>query len=347
MEVQSVAAVLPVVCMEILRGIAALQTRGTDMAQYAPVIMSVQTVLENANQNKFIVRRMISNIATSLYDLKNEVEQASVMSRCCYMCQANGRLERIDRKVMLVHVQVSCYNAKMMTRKNAEGLSKEQREALEDIRQQINHLRNDVLRTETAANDQLVRADIVPIGITELSNQLHLVWPQVKEKEMEHLKQHCNVLMSLPQGDPVQVPRQRIPRRAKVSFLLLLVVGIGCAIYFFLSRSEDETIKDSSNTLSAILTRDYLVCGVVFREGFATINDEGSWVGFEVDLCRAVAAGIFGKDRFQAGRDKEPVRFVPLEPRERFISLDEKRIDVLLGMTSKTLERTLDEASGL
>ena len=346
MEVQAAAAVLPVVCMEILRGIAALKSRVADMALYEPLIMSVLTVLENANQNQFVLPNMIASIATSLEDLRGELEQARVMSRCCYMGQAKDCLKRMDRKVILVLVQVSCYNALMMTRQNAGGLSQEVRDALENIRQEINHLRNVVPPTETA-NDQLVRAELVPIEIVELSNQLQSVWSHVTERQMEQLKQHCNVLMPLLHVNPLQDPRQRIPRWTKVSLFLLLLAGSGCAIYIFLRRSEEETIKDSSKTLSAILNRGYLVCGVAFQEGFATISDKGSWVGFEVDLCRAVAAGIFGKDRFLVSREKEPVRFVPLEAGERFISLDNKEIDVLLGMSSHTLERTLVEASHL
>ena len=58
MEAQAVAALLPV-CMEILGRIAELQTRVADMAQYASAIMSVQTDLENANKNEFVVPSMI------------------------------------------------------------------------------------------------------------------------------------------------------------------------------------------------------------------------------------------------------------------------------------------------
>ena len=53
------------------------------------------------------------------------------------------------------------------------------------------------------------------------------------------------------------------------------------------------------SSLDAILSRGYLRCGVKSRPGFAErIN--GIWTGFDIDLCRAIAAGVFGPS---AGHD--------------------------------------------
>jgi len=87
------------------------------------------------------------------------------------------------------------------------------------------------------------------------------------------------------------------------------------------------------------------VCGITSQDGYATKNTLGQWEGFEVDLCRAVAAGIFGKDRFQGDRDTEPVQFVEVEAGDRFMALDNEEIDLLFGITSQTLERTVNEVS--
>ena len=105
--------------------------------------------------------------------------------------------------------------------------------------------------------------------------------------------------------------------------------------------------EESSITMAAILTREHLVCGVTPRLGFATLNEEGYWEGFEVDLCRAIAVGIFGTEPFQSGRETEPIEIVPVEAHDRFLALANKTIDVLFGMTSQTQERTFLEVRRL
>ncbi len=54
--------------------------------------------------------------------------------------------------------------------------------------------------------------------------------------------------------------------------------------------------------VDAILRRGYLGCGVEAGvAGFASVDSAGRWSGFDVDICRVVAAAIFGSP--------EPVRF--------------------------------------
>ena len=58
-------------------------------------------------------------------------------------------------------------------------------------------------------------------------------------------------------------------------------------------------------TLDDVKARGNLNCGVsTGAPGFATIDDSGKNVGFDVDYCRALAAAIFG--------DPMAVKFVPL-----------------------------------
>jgi len=110
------------------------------------------------------------------------------------------------------------------------------------------------------------------------------------------------------------------------------------------SATPTVTPDAESATLSTILRREYLKCGVMSQQGFAQQDPQGIWDGFEVDLCRVVAAGIFGKDSFGDGQ-KEPVEFVSLEAGERFPSLNNNSIDLLLAKTSHTFERSLYEVS--
>ena len=64
-------------------------------------------------------------------------------------------------------------------------------------------------------------------------------------------------------------------------------------------------------TLDDVKARGNLLCGVsTGAPGFATVDDSGKNVGFDVDYCRALAAAIFG--------DPMAVKFVPLTSAVRF-----------------------------
>lgn len=100
------------------------------------------------------------------------------------------------------------------------------------------------------------------------------------------------------------------------------------ALGFGVSQSEFE---EQGSTLSQIRERGQLLCGVDDGlPGFA-VEDEGAWVGFEADLCRAYAAAFLGNEN--------RVRFVPLSTTERFDALTEGRVDVLVRNTSWTFAR--------
>lgn len=87
-----------------------------------------------------------------------------------------------------------------------------------------------------------------------------------------------------------------------------------------------------SPTLEAVRARGYLICGVhPALPGFALKDARGAWRGFDVDICRAVAAAVFG--------DAERVRFVTIDAGDRFGALRGGRIDILSRNTSLTLSR--------
>ena len=58
--------------------------------------------------------------------------------------------------------------------------------------------------------------------------------------------------------------------------------------------------------LDAIRARGSLVCGVAANglAGFMVVDSQGKWTGIDVDVCRAVAAALFG--------DAEKVKYVPV-----------------------------------
>src|SRR5690606_26043184 len=66
-----------------------------------------------------------------------------------------------------------------------------------------------------------------------------------------------------------------------------------------------EAMKVASPTLKAVLARGRLNCGVhQGLAGFAYPDQRGVWRGFDVDICRAIAAAVLG--------DANAVNFVPL-----------------------------------
>jgi general L-amino acid transport system substrate-binding protein len=74
--------------------------------------------------------------------------------------------------------------------------------------------------------------------------------------------------------------------------------------------------------LQAVKERGRLVCGVhTSLLGFGYIDADGRNVGFDIDLCRAVAAAIFN--------DPEAVEFVPLTAAERGPALQTGEVDML------------------
>ncbi len=91
-------------------------------------------------------------------------------------------------------------------------------------------------------------------------------------------------------------------------------------------------------TLEAVKAKGYLSCGVHHGlPGFASPDDKGNWTGIDVDVCRAIAAAVFG--------DARKVKFTPLSAKERLTALQSGEVDVLSRNTTWTLTR--DAALGL
>lgn len=88
----------------------------------------------------------------------------------------------------------------------------------------------------------------------------------------------------------------------------------------------------SAQTLDKVKARGSIVCGVnPDLLGFSTRDAQGNWSGFDVDLCRALAAAIFN--------DPSKVQFTPLGTAERLEALRADKIDVLSRNTTWTFSR--------
>jgi general L-amino acid transport system substrate-binding protein len=86
------------------------------------------------------------------------------------------------------------------------------------------------------------------------------------------------------------------------------------------------------DVLAAIRARGNIVCGGNQAvPGFGFLNEDGSFSGFDIDFCRALAAAVFG--------DPSKVEIRPLTAAERFTALQTGEIDVLIRNTTWTLTR--------
>ena len=91
----------------------------------------------------------------------------------------------------------------------------------------------------------------------------------------------------------------------------------------------------SAQTLAEVQARGVLNCGVTTGlTGFAAPDANGEWEGFDVGVCRAVAAAVLG--------DATAVEFVPTTGQTRFTALASGEIDMLARNTTWTFSRDVD-----
>ncbi|MEO5323469.1 amino acid ABC transporter substrate-binding protein [Mesorhizobium sp. CC13] len=98
------------------------------------------------------------------------------------------------------------------------------------------------------------------------------------------------------------------------------------------------TVPAKADTLDIVKQRGTVTCGVSQGvAGFSAPDDAGKWSGFDIDICRAVAAAVLG--------DAEKVSYVPLSTKERFTAVQSGSVDLLSRQTTWTLSR--DSSLGL
>jgi general L-amino acid transport system substrate-binding protein len=98
-----------------------------------------------------------------------------------------------------------------------------------------------------------------------------------------------------------------------------------------------NTVRGGTTANNAV-KRGFVQCGVnTGLAGFSQPDSSGEWHGIDVDLCRAVAAALFG--------DAKKLRFTPLSAQQRFTALQSGEIDLLSRNTTWTISR--DTSLGL
>lgn len=88
----------------------------------------------------------------------------------------------------------------------------------------------------------------------------------------------------------------------------------------------------AGKTFDTIKKRGTIKCGVTTGlAGFSAPDSKGKWIGLDADICRAVAAAVFG--------DPNKVKFVPLSSVARFTALQSGEVDLLSRVTTHNLTR--------
>ena len=106
----------------------------------------------------------------------------------------------------------------------------------------------------------------------------------------------------------------------------ILPLVIGAAMGVAASTAAGAT------TLEDVKAKGFIQCGVSQGlPGFSNPDAQGNWSGLDVDLCRAMAAAVFG--------DASAVKFTPLSAKERFTALQSGEVDVLSRNTTWTMSR--------
>jgi len=91
----------------------------------------------------------------------------------------------------------------------------------------------------------------------------------------------------------------------------------------------------SAGTMDDVKAKGFLQCGVSTGvAGFALPDANGNWDGFDVAVCRAVAAAVLG--------DSNAVKFTPTTGKTRFTALASGEVDMLARNTTWTFSRDVD-----
>jgi len=92
------------------------------------------------------------------------------------------------------------------------------------------------------------------------------------------------------------------------------------------------SLPAQAQTLDAVRERGFLVCAASGSlPGFSYRSEDGVWKGFDVDICRAIAAAVLG--------DPNQVEFRLLAGNSRFAALQTGSVDVLSRNASWTMSR--------
>ena len=105
-------------------------------------------------------------------------------------------------------------------------------------------------------------------------------------------------------------------------------------------KMKDEYFPAYGSTLARVKKRGYIICGTYpdfpgFSEEVEEAEESKVWVGFDIDICRAVASAVFG--------NQWRIQFIGINGRTRFERLIDGSIDVLSAATTWTFSRDVEK----
>jgi general L-amino acid transport system substrate-binding protein len=93
-----------------------------------------------------------------------------------------------------------------------------------------------------------------------------------------------------------------------------------------------SAVSHAGATFDAVKKKGFVQCGVSTGvPGFSAVDSKGEYIGIDVDLCRGIAATMFG--------DASKFKVTPLTAQARFTALQSSEVDVLTRNTTVTLTR--------
>jgi general L-amino acid transport system substrate-binding protein len=121
-----------------------------------------------------------------------------------------------------------------------------------------------------------------------------------------------------------EIREVRVVETQEVQIVQTQEVQVNVPVSFVMESARLQTVKDRGNVR----------CGVNQSvPGFGFLS-EGTFTGFDIDFCRALAVAIFN--------DATAAEFRPLTAAERFTALQTNEIDVLIRNTTWTITRDVE-----
>lgn len=107
---------------------------------------------------------------------------------------------------------------------------------------------------------------------------------------------------------------------------LIKAAAVGATLCFFGATAQ------AGQTYDSVKEKGFVQCGVSTGiPGFSIADSKGQWTGLDVDMCKAIAATVFG--------DATKFKATPLTTQQRFTALQSGEIDVLTRNTTATVTR--------
>jgi len=110
----------------------------------------------------------------------------------------------------------------------------------------------------------------------------------------------------------------------RVTTRITAAIGAVCALV--------GTVVHAGATFDSVKSKGFVQCGLSEGiSGFSRLDSTGVWRGIDAELCRAIAAAVFG--------DANKYKVTALTAPQRFTALQSGEIDVLIRGTTQTLTR--------